>query len=465
VGTRVGVYCRISDDRAGAGLGVQRQQADCRRLAALRGWSVVEVFSDNDLSAYFGKRRPGYRRLLDALHGGELDAVVAWHADRLHRSPVELEEFIAVCDERRVLVETVQAGTVDLSTPSGRMVARMLGSAARYESEHKAERIKRKAQELAQAGKVGGGGTRPFGYEADRRTLRESEAAVVRDLAARFLAGESLGSLTRWLNEAGMPSVVGRGWSIQTVRRLLMSGRISGQREHHGQIVAPAEWPAIITPEQTARIRAVLADPARRTTRTARRYLLAGMLRCHRCGTIMVARPREDGSRRYVCPGPPHPRGCGGTYVLADPVEQWLVEAVLYRLDSPYLADAVAGRATGDETAEAAQQQIKQARARLNDLAEMFGAGEITRAEYVTARKRAEEQVKGAEKTLGALTQTSVLDGHLGNGAALREQWASLNLDRQRAIVRTLLDYATVGPAVRGRNTFDPGRITPEWRL
>jgi site-specific DNA recombinase len=244
---------------------------------------------------------------------GELDAVVAWHADRLHRSPMELEEFIALCEEHRVRVETVQAGHVDMSSPSGRAIARTLGAWARFESEHKAERIKRKAQELAQAGKVGGGGTRPFGYEADRRTVRESEAAVVRDLAARFLAGESLGSLTKWLNGSGVPSVAGRGWSIQTVRRLLMSARIGGQREHHGQIVAPAEWPAIVTPEQTARIRAVLADPARKTSRAARRYLLAGMLRCHKCGTTMVARPREDGSRRYVCPGPPHPRGCGGT--------------------------------------------------------------------------------------------------------------------------------------------------------
>ncbi len=459
------VYCRISDDRAGAGLGVQRQQADCQRLAALRGWSVVDVFTDNDLSAYSGKPRPGYRRLLEALRGGELDAVVAWHPDRLHRSPVELEEFITVCEDRDVKVETVQAGGLDYSTASGRLVARMLGSAARYESEHKAYRIRRKAQEFAQAGKVGGGGTRPFGYESDRRTLRESEAAVLRDLAARFLAGESLGSLTRWLNESGVPSVSGQGWSIQTVRRLLKSGRISGQREHHGQIVAAAEWAAIITPEQTARIRAVLADPARRTTRTARRYLLAGMLRCHKCGTTMVARPREDGSRRYVCPGPPHPRGCGGTFVLAAPVEQWIVEAVLYRLDSPHLAAAVAGRAAGDDTAEAAQQQIEKARYRLQELAEMFGAGEITRAEYVTARKAADEQVKTAQQTLGALTQTSVLDGHLGNGATLREQWAGLNLDRQRAIVRTVLDYATVGPGVRGRNTFDPSRISPEWRL
>jgi site-specific DNA recombinase len=36
-------------------------------------------------------------------------------------------------------------------------------------------------------------------------------------------------------------------WKMQTLRRMLMSPRISGQREHRGEIVGPAEWPAIIT--------------------------------------------------------------------------------------------------------------------------------------------------------------------------------------------------------------------------
>jgi site-specific DNA recombinase len=50
---------------------------------------------------------------------------------------------------------------LDLSTPSGRMVARQLGAVARYESEHKSERQRRKHQELAEASKSSGGGARP----------------------------------------------------------------------------------------------------------------------------------------------------------------------------------------------------------------------------------------------------------------------------------------------------------------
>jgi len=122
------VYARISRDRVGAGLGVDRQREDCRELAARLGWSIVVEHTDNDLSAYSGKPRPGYRALLADLREGRVDAVLAWHTDRLHRSPVELEDYITVSERQGAPTHTVKAGPLDLSSPSGRMVARQLGA-------------------------------------------------------------------------------------------------------------------------------------------------------------------------------------------------------------------------------------------------------------------------------------------------------------------------------------------------
>ena len=99
---RVGIYVRISDDRVGAGLGVARQEADCRQRAEALSWPVMDVYCDNDLSAYTGRQRPEYRRMLRDLEAGRVDVVLAWHTDRLHRSPRELEEFIDLCERRGV---------------------------------------------------------------------------------------------------------------------------------------------------------------------------------------------------------------------------------------------------------------------------------------------------------------------------------------------------------------------------
>ena len=49
---RAGIYVRISQDRTGAGLGVERQADDCQRLCEAKSWKVVEVYVDNDVSAF-----------------------------------------------------------------------------------------------------------------------------------------------------------------------------------------------------------------------------------------------------------------------------------------------------------------------------------------------------------------------------------------------------------------------------
>ncbi|KPC65913.1 recombinase, partial [Streptomyces sp. NRRL F-6602] len=218
--TRAVIYVRISQDRTGSHLGVDRQREDCEALAEHNGWEVVEVYVDNDLSAYSGKPRPDYRRMLADLEDGTATVVIAWHTDRLHRSPTELEEYIDLSQRRGIDTHTVQAGDLDLSTSSGRMTARIHGAVARHESEHKAERVARARLQKAKAG-LWGGGIRPFGWgvptgetqkKTDRKTGEEVEVPVldmnklVAEEAAALvhghdllLRGDSLGSWVRWL--------------------------------------------------------------------------------------------------------------------------------------------------------------------------------------------------------------------------------------------------------------------------
>src|SRR4051794_397552 len=117
---RAAIYCRISDDKAGDALGVGRQRQDCEALVRERGWEVSAVYTDNSVSAYSGRARPEYDRMMADVAAGRYDVIVAWHNDRLHRRPVELETFIEVVERAKAGVATVRGGDVDLSTPTGR---------------------------------------------------------------------------------------------------------------------------------------------------------------------------------------------------------------------------------------------------------------------------------------------------------------------------------------------------------
>src|SRR5215218_3138042 len=195
---RAAIYCRISRDPRGDLLGVQRQEPPCRELCERLGWEVVEVYTDDDLSAYNGKHRPAYEQMLEDLRAGQVNAIVAWAADRLTRRPVENEAIIDLAERLGVKLATV-GGEYDLATPSGRLHFRQLGIIARYESEHRAERLRLKHAELARAGKTAGGGRRPFGYEPDGITVRPAEAELIREAGRRVLAGEGLHAIvTDW---------------------------------------------------------------------------------------------------------------------------------------------------------------------------------------------------------------------------------------------------------------------------
>ena len=99
--TAAAIYCRISKDDAGTALGVARQERLCRELAEARELDVVDVFVDNDISAYNGKKRPGLEALLGAVESGRVQAVLCYHVDRLYRRAIELEALVALVERTR----------------------------------------------------------------------------------------------------------------------------------------------------------------------------------------------------------------------------------------------------------------------------------------------------------------------------------------------------------------------------
>jgi site-specific DNA recombinase len=458
------VYARISSDD-GQALGVKRQLEDCRKLAASLGWPVGEEYVDNDISAYSGKPRPEYQRMLTDLADGARDAVLVYHVDRLTRRPIELEQFLDVLTTAKVKhVRFVAGGDLDIGNGDGLMVLRMLLAVAANESATKSRRVKRKMEQNATAGLPHGGYRRPFGYADDKITIVPAEAEVIRTLAERLVAGESLRSLASWLEAQRITTVGGGPWRTPTLRALLTSGRIAGLREHQGSVIGPAVWEPIVTEQTRARILARLSEQSRTGRRSPRRYLLSGMLRCGKCQGVLFSAARQD-TRRYVCSAGPDHGGCGRLTVVAAPVEDLITRAVLLRLDSPELADALSGRAAADEHTAALALALAEDRQQQEELGGLWAAKKIDTAGWLRARGDLEARIRETESKLARLTRSDALAGLVGNGEQLRAVWDELNLTRQAAIVRAVLDHAVIGPGVLGARTLDPARVQPVWRL
>jgi hypothetical protein len=177
----------------------------------------------------------------------------------------------------------------------------------------------------------------------------------------------------------------------------------------------------------------------------------------------LIARPRADQTRRYVCAKGPGCGGCGRIAINAEPVEYAVTEAVLFRLDTPELAARLDGR-SDDPAAAEWQAEADRAQAQLDELATAYADQQIGLQEWLTARGKIEQRQQTARKKLATLNQITALDGYLGNASELRQEWPSMPLSRQAAIIGATLDHALVGPATPGRNTIDLSRISFVWR-
>ena len=104
------------------------------------------------MSAYQPKViRSDFERLLADLEAGTIQGIVVYDLDRLARKPTDLERIITIYDRAPLVFATVQ-GDIDLSTPDGRTMARVMVAFANKSSMDTARRMARKKLEKAMNG-------------------------------------------------------------------------------------------------------------------------------------------------------------------------------------------------------------------------------------------------------------------------------------------------------------------------
>jgi site-specific DNA recombinase len=323
---RAAPYARISKEDVGNVDNTDIQLDECLAWITENGHDLAGTYVDNNISAYSNTRRPDYERLLRDVEANKIDIIVCTEPSRLNRNLRNSISLIALAYTTKlqhIAVTDPERHGFDLSTKSG--IQNALEAAIEDEKEvtRLSGRQKRKQRVRAKEGKRNGG-PRPFGYEADGMTIRESEAAIIREVVRRLLDGESSRSIIMDLRRRGVKTSTGKEWHGHTLRRLISSPRIAGIRIHLGTHYK-AQWPAIISEEDWQQVQVVWRARARHGTVTPRRYLLTGILFCGNCDTPMVGQTWHDTRRpetvtgRYRCAKDEayyHRSGCGKIFAL-----------------------------------------------------------------------------------------------------------------------------------------------------
>jgi DNA invertase Pin-like site-specific DNA recombinase len=486
------IYVRISEDRDGEGQGVDRQEKDCRELAARQGWEVAKVYSDNNLSASKkGVVRPQYQQLLKDIQAGTVRRLIVDKPDRLYRKTKELDHLIDVIEGVGHPVEIAvvkQSNGLDLSTTNGRMVARILGATAQAEAETIRDRIKRKMDDKISKGEWKGG-PRPFGFESVDKRLRQKpgEIKLLRKAKDDLIAGrKSIHVICKEWAAAGVRSGRSAVVAETTLVKMLTSSRMVG--EYEGGV--KGDWEKVFEPHELETLRAILKTKSYGKRREGGVYLLTGeILKCAECHGPLYGTPTYGGkwvggtkttggtfqkvtTPYYTCRDTIAFKGCGHVAMRVSDLDDEVMRQIADFLEPFFYSETEFlsmhfSESPGLAAASAELAKVHAVEARAD---EQYREGDITKAEYREAKHKLEPRLKAA---------AAAVEAAQGQIAGLHElatlpadeiitRWREMDRDERRHIVLALVAEVRVKPHHGGERSMrskpDPNRVEVVFR-
>jgi DNA invertase Pin-like site-specific DNA recombinase len=432
-------------------LGIDRQREDCLPYCEAKGWEPVE-YIDLDRSAASGALREGYEQMLADVEAGTIQAVVAWDLDRLHRRPAELERFMDIAEKHGIALATMY-GDVDISTPQGQLLARMKGAVARHEVDQMKVRQARAFKQIADSGR--GWGAPCFGYGSDHRNpyVVPEEAAAIRQAYKDLLAGSTLYSIAKSLNEQGFHTrprsdrPKGNPWQGTTIRRLLQNPRMAGFRSHKGEIVGKGDWEPIVDEATWEQANHILSDPKRRkNAATVRKYLLGGILRCGTCSQGLRSASGRSGKGTVAIYRCKNEACVQGVIRNQDRLDGWVRDLVIKRLSKRDWMPP--GAVLSIEEARELHEEASGLVTRIDGLAEDYADGTLDKRAYQIAKERLEGKLEAVGAQISRAARSHVFDGLVGlsDPAKVAKMFDDMPVDRQRSLLEGLFEKIVVHP-------------------
>ncbi|MEU1787216.1 recombinase family protein [Streptomyces sparsogenes] len=465
--TRVGIYVRISKDRKGQELGIQRQEKACRELCERMGWGVLKVYPENDTSASTTskRRRPVYTEMLRDAREGLIDGIVVYSIDRLTRRIAELTHFLEEQKEHGFAFATTEGE--DTATANGRMILTIKGAVAQQETERMSERVNNSLLQRREQGKPHAGGSRLFGFKegSNLQELNPDEVELIRLGYQMLMDQRTPGDVARAWNERGARTPeAGTAWDIHKVKRVYRSQRIGGIVSYKGQDIGDSIYPHPLTREEWENVQTVLDSRSTPAGKGAgkRKHLYSGFLKCGHCGSttrVQWATIQGRTFRRTFCHssqvGANGEKGCGKVNRRLDWIEARLNEVVEAALAKrmPQAQPAPSEDLSGE--IKILEERIRALRNRWKDGGmddeDYFDSLTHLRSDLQTLRTR-----EAASVVRETRTETDAL-------AVWRDEDMQ-NLERRRAIVASVIDHVEVFSVGRGRKKppeLDSIRIWP----
>ncbi len=396
-----------------------------------------------------------------------MDVLVTWESSRAQRDLSDYAKLRALCVEHGVKW-FYQGRLFDLTDDDDRFSTGIDALVAEREAGLTRKRIIRNVEARAAAGTPHG---RPHdGYKivydpntgkAIRRVLDPERAPIIREIVRRLLAGETAYGIAKDFNQRGLTTVTGKPWRLETIVSSVRSPTIAGLRVFRGEVLpdVEAQWEPIVSSEDYNRVRALLAEPGRKTNHSGGKvkYIGSGVYRCGVCnGTMtLVSKRRPDDSKqvRYSC----RDKFC--VQRVQEPTDAKVELAMITFMSRPDIF-AMLAESNGDAEVEAAKAEVARITAKLADIRAKVNQELLTLDDLVYFRAEWEPKLKAAEERARPKHIPTVVFEVAGPEA--EQRWKATSVQNKRVIIKALMNVRIMPTGRTGK--FDPESVVIERR-
>lgn len=316
---RVAAYCRVStqmEEQLNSYEVQVKHYTD--KINSEPKWSFAGIYADKGISGTSAKKRDEFMKMIRACKRHKIDMIITKSISRFSRNTLDCLKYIRILKELNVDVYFEEQG-LHSKDAGAEFYITIYGSIAQSEAENISANVKWGKQQSAKEGKVSFSYNSFLGYKkgADGKPeIVEDEAKVVREIFDKYLEGESVRTIAKYLTANQIATPTGKEvWHYGTVKSILsnekykcdalinktyvvdcISKKVKRNNGERAQYYVENNHPAIISPEKFNRVQ---EEMARRTSKKkvkqigtktelgkySSKYALSELLICGECHT------------------------------------------------------------------------------------------------------------------------------------------------------------------------------------
>ena len=229
---RVAAYCRVStkeEDQLNSYEAQKSYYTD--KIMENKSWTMADIFADEGITGTSAKKRAEFMRMMKWCKQGKIDLILTKSVSRFARNTVDCLNYVRMLKAQGIAVyfEKENINSMDESTE---LMLTMMGAFAQAESESISGNIQAGKRYAMQRGEATINYHNLYAYEkgpdGKPRAIPE-QAEIVREIYQKYLAGDSLNMIRKYLEEHHIPNARGGAtWSHTAVRGILSNEKYVG---------------------------------------------------------------------------------------------------------------------------------------------------------------------------------------------------------------------------------------------